>query len=324
MKKKKKINYFQIFLILLFMVSLIMYVKLYILNNEEPKVIDLPSSVTNVTWYEYGTLASMKFSSGSFLYNLEEDEIGEDGLRLCNRYYYNENNKTIRFDCANYTMKLISVSKYRLIMVISNGTGSKVYTYYNSKELTSYLMDNNINELTDEEIEKIMEDNDFTISKTNKSEDYKIAQLSKLSSIDELSIDQYLALKDSLEKSIVLVINPNMSVDSYDLIPLFMNWKNIYNDYKFYFVNGTKLTINDYDLLERDKVLKDYLVGLYDSNILIFEDGVYKRISVDVFIEGYEDKVFNCLNEECDQIEIKIYDSEREYSSIDEVLNRNL
>ena len=90
------------------------------------------------------------------------------------------------------------------------------------------------------------------------SDIYKNIQLSKLSSINELSIDSYISLKNSNKKAMVFLINPNMSIDSYDLIPVFMSWKNVYKDYEFYYVNGLNLSINDSYILNKDKVLKEY------------------------------------------------------------------
>lgn len=320
MKKldKKKINYFRVFLFLLLGISIILYLKIYILDsNISENVIDLPKEVTDNIWYEYDSLNTIKFSSGHFEYG-DEDSV----LNSCNKYFYSEKEKIINFDCKDYSMKLVSVSKYKLVLML-NGTNidSVVYTYYSSLDLVNYLIDNNIKNMTDEDIESIMDDNGFSISKVNNSVVYKNAQLSKLSSINELSIDDYISLKYNDSKAIVFLINPNMSVEAYDLIPIFISWKDKYDDYDFYYVDGSNLTVNDSDLLNRDKVLKDYLTGLYENNILIFSNNSYRRINVYVPNQEESDTVFNCMNEECDKIELIIYDSETVYDNLDDILD---
>ncbi|MBQ7105206.1 MAG: hypothetical protein IJN90_05055 [Bacilli bacterium] len=313
MKKKdnKKINYFRIFLFILLFVSLGLYIKLYVMAEEVKSTsVDLPIEVTDNIWYEYGTLNSIEFSSGKFKYSDKESS-----LNSCNRYYYNDINKVISLNCKSYTLELVSISKYKLILKINNDS----YIYYSSYDLTKYLMDNNINELSDSDIEEIMKDNDFLISKVNDSEVYKNIQVSKLSVLDELSIDGYLSLRDRKEKALVLLINPNMSMDAYDLIPIFISWKNIYTDYNFYYVNGRNLKVNDSYLLDNDKVLKDYLVGIYDSNILVFDNGDYQRVSVDIIKED-KDEVFNCNNKECLDYDLNIYDNEQRYENIEDIL----
>lgn len=315
MKKEnnKKINSYSKGLFLLLIVSLLLYLKLYVFADDlKSSSVDLPHSVTNNIWYEYGTLNKLEFNSSNFEYSDKDLDLSK-----CNKYYYNKNTNMINFNCKNYSMKLVSVSDYKMILVINN---KDVVTYYSSLELTKYLMDNNITNISDSDIKSIIEDNDFEISKIDNSDIYKNIQLSKLSSINELSIDSYISLKNSNKKAMVFLINPNMSIDSYDLIPIFMSWKNVYKDYEFYYVNGLNLSINDSYILNKDKVLKEYLVGLYDSNILIFDSGEYKRISVNI-VNKDDNHIFDCSNL-CSDIDLKIYDNETIYDDLDDVLSK--
>lgn len=313
-KDNKKINYSRIFLFILLFISLGLYIKFYVMAEEVKSTsVDLPIEVTDNIWYEYKSLNSIKFSSGKFEYSADDNP-----LNACKKYYYNDVNKVISLDCKSYTLELVSVSKYKMILNINN----EKYIYYSSYDLAKYLVDNNIDYISDEDIEDIMKDNDFTISKVNDSDVYKNIQVSKLSSIDELSIDGYLSLKDKKEKAFVLLIDPNMSIDAYDMIPIFISWKNIYTDYNFYYVNGTKLKVNDSYLLDNDKVLKDYLVGIYDSNVLIFENGDYRRVSVDVIKENNDKEVFDCNGEACSEYELNVYDNEQKYDSVEDILGK--
>lgn len=308
-----KINSYSRGLFLLLIFSLLLYLKLYVFADDLKSAnVDLPNKVTNKVWYEYGTLNELEFNSSNFEYSDIEEEFSK-----CNKYYYNDKTNVINFNCKNYSMKLVSVSDYKMILVINN---KEVVTYYSSLELTKYLMDNNITNISESDIKTIIEENDFKISKINNSAVYKNVQLSKLSSIDELSIDSYISLKNSKKKAIVFLINPNMSIESYDLIPIFMSWKDKYKDYEFYYVNGLNLGINDSYILNKDKVLKDYLVGLYDSNILIFDSGEYKRISVSI-VNKEDNYIFDCKNS-CNDIELKIYDNEKVYKDLNEVLSK--
>ena len=72
--------------------------------------------------------------------------------------------------------------------------------------------------------------------------------------------------------------------------------------------------------MNKDKVLKEYLVGLYDSNILIFDSGEYKRISVNI-VNKDDNHIFDCSNL-CSDIDLKIYDNETIYDDLDEVLSK--
>lgn len=315
--KKKGINYFRVFLFFLLLISTSLYVKLYVIADEVTVVDDLPSSVTNTTWYEYNSLSTLKFSSGTV------DSDDSKFLSTCNRYSYNKNNKIISFNCNGYSMKLVSVTKYKMIVVLSGlDINSTVFIYYNSLELINYLKDNNIDNISDEDIDFIMNEKSFDIEKDPDNIKYKSAQLSKLSSIDELSIDEYYLLKNDINNSIILLINENMSIDSYDLIPIFIDWKNTYTEYDFYYINGSGLSGADYDLLNRDEDLRKYLIGLDDNNILIFNNGNYKRVSVEIDIEKENEVIFNCFDD-CSEIELNIFDDENNYSSIDEILRED-
>lgn len=315
MKKKnnKKIKSYSTSLSILLIISLLLYLKLYVFADDIKSTSTyLPNSVTNSIWYEYGTLNKLEFNSSNFEYSDKDNDLSK-----CSKYYYNEETNIINFDCRNFSIKLISVSDYKMILVINN---KDVVTYYSSLELTKYLMNNNISNISDSDIKNIMKDNDFKISKVENSNVYKNIQLSKLSAINELSIDEYISLKNSNKNAMVFLINPNMSIDSYDLIPIFISWKDMFKDYDFYYVNGLNLDVNDSYILNRDKVLKEYLVGLYNSNILIFNSGDYKRISIDI-IDKDEDSIFDC-NNLCNDVNLKIYDNENVYEDIYDVLDK--
>lgn len=315
--KNKKVNFFNICLMILLIVSLTLYYFLFVRETDvDNKFIDLPSNVTNIIWYESNSLETLRFSSGSFEYNGDKFD-----LSTCKRYYYNEKDKVIEFNCNNYKMKLVSVTDYKLIVVIS-GKNMKpdVYTYYSSLDLVNYLIDNDIKNISNEDIKEIVEDNDFSISKLEDTDSYKNIQISKLSSINELSIDEYLTLSNTHEKAVVLLINPNMSVDSYDFIPVFLEWNSVFEDYNFYYVNGLDIDVSDEDLLDENEVLKDYLLGSYDCNILILEDDEYKRFSIDINVEE-SDNIFNCILDECFDVDIKIYDEDKEYKDIKDLLD---
>lgn len=315
--KNKKVNFFNICLMILLIVSLTLYYFLFVRETDvDNKFIDLPSNVTNIVWYESNSLETLRFSSGNFEYNGDKFD-----LSTCKRYYYNEKDKVIEFNCNNYKMKLVSVTDYKLIVVIS-GKNMKpdVYTYYSSLDLVNYLIDNDIKNISNEDIKEIVEDNDFSISKIEDTDSYKNIQISKLSSINELSIDEYLTFSNTHEKAVVLLINPNMSVDSYDFIPVFLEWNSVFEDYNFYYVNGLDIDVSDEDLLNENEVLKDYLLGSYDCNILILEEDEYKRFSIDINVEE-SDNIFNCILDECFDVDIKIYDEDKEYKDIKDLLD---
>ncbi len=284
-------------------------------DKKEKEIVDLPDEITDVAWYEYGSLNKLQFSAGKFEY-VSNDQNNK--LSSCNQYTYDAENNVVNLNCENYKIQITDVSKYRIIAILGgDGYSSAKHSFYNSLDLATYLTDNELINMSNEEIDEIMTEKDFTISKTTKSDEYKNAQLSKLSSLNELSVDEFMKIDG---KALTLLINPNMNIDSYDFIPIFIDWKNRYPDYSFYYINGYNLTMSDYDVLNNDPVLKDYLTGLYDNNILISNDGHYKRISVDLTLDGYEEKVFNCTDQECDAIDMHIYDDENEYESIEDVL----
>jgi len=313
--KKIKIDYLRLVLVIILFVSLGLYYFLFIKKDEKLNYNELPNSVTNVLWYEIDSLETIKFTSGNFEYNGENFKFD-----LCERYDYDRNNQVINFTCDNYTMKLVSVTDYKLIVVIrGKDIKPNVYTYYSSLDLVNYLNDNNIKNISNEDIKEIMEDNDFSISKKENTRVYKNIQISKLSSINELSIDEYLDMKKSKEKSVVFLLNPNMSVDAYDFIPIFIEWKNYNEDYNFYYVNGLDLIVNDMDLLESDSEFKDYLLGMHDSSILIFNDGKYDKYNVSIKLDD-NSNIFNCNLEDCFDVNIKIYNEKVKYRDIKEVL----
>lgn len=313
--KNKKVDYLKIVLIIMLVCSLTLYYFLFIKKDNKLSYNDLPNTVTNVVWYESNSLETIKFSTGNFEYSGEDLDLG-----LCERYDYDEKNHIINFNCDNYKMKLVSVSDYKLIMVISgDNMKPNVYTYYSSLDLVNYLIEHDIKNISNDDIKEIMEDNDFSISKKENTKLYKSIQVSKLSSINELSIDEYLDMKNSKEKNVVLLLNPNMSVDAYDFIPVFIEWKNHDKDYNFYYVNGLDLIINDLDLLENDEEFKDYLLGMHDGGILKFNDGKYDYYSVDIKIEDNEE-IFNCNLEDCFDNDITIYNEEIKYNGIENVL----
>lgn len=315
--KNRKVNFFNICLMILLILSLTLYYFLFVREDKsDNKIVDLPNNVTNIVWYESNSLETIRFSSGNFEYNGDKFD-----LSTCKRYYYNEKDKVIEFNCDNYKMKLISVTDYKLIVVISGkNMKSDVYTYYSSLDLVNYLIDSNIKNISNDDIKEIVEDNDFSISKIEDTDSYKNIQISKLSSINELSIDEYLTLEKMNEKAVVLLISPNMSVDLYDFIPVFLEWNNVFKDYNFYYVNGLEVVVSDEDLLEENEVLKDYLLSSYECNILILEDNEFKRYSVDISVEE-SNNIFNCILDDCFNVDIKIYDRDKEYKDIKELLD---
>ena len=311
----KKINYFRIFLFLLLLVSLFFYWKIYIRKDE--KISDLPEGITAYTWYNNSS--TIRFASGNFKY-VDKDENDKVNLSSCKKYSYDNKNTKITFDC-DYTMNIKSVSKYKMVLTLNNKDKKTDYTYYNSKDLVSYINKNNIKDVTDEVIEEIMRNNDFKELDINNNDKYKEVQLSKLSSIDELSIDEFVNLKNDTKKTIILLINPNMDILSYDLIPIFISWKDQYNDYEFYYINGNNVKVNDDILLSENEKLEEYLTGLHNASLLILNNDEYQRFDMEIIKENSEG-IFDCLGEDCKNITMRIYDESSNYNSLEEIINK--
>lgn len=70
-------------------------------------------------------------------------------------------------------MNIKSVSKYKMVLTLNNKDKKTDYTYYNSKDLVSYINKNNIKDVTDEVIEEIMSNNDFKELDINNNDKYK-------------------------------------------------------------------------------------------------------------------------------------------------------
>ncbi len=312
----KKINYFRIFLVLLLLVSLFFYWKIYIRKDE--KISDLPENITAYTWYNNSS--TIRFASGKFKY-VDKDENDKINLSSCKEYSYDEENTKITFDCDDYTMNIKSVSKYKMEVTLNDKDKNIDYTYYNSKDLVNYINKNNIKDVTDEVIEEIMRNNDFKELDIDDNDKYKEVQLSKLSSIDELSIDEFANLKKSTKKAIILLINPNMDMLSYDLIPIFISWKDQYSDYKFYYINGNNVKVNDDILLSENEKLEEYLTGLHNASLLVLDNDEYQRFDMEIIKENSEG-IFDCLGEECKNITIRIYDESSNYNSLEEIINK--
>ena len=312
----KKINYFRIFLFLLLLVSLFFYWKIYIRKDE--KISDLPEGITAYTWYNNSS--TIRFASGNFKY-VDKDENDKVNLSSCKKYSYDNKNTKITFDCDDYTMNIKSVSKYKMVLTLNNKDKKTDYTYYNSKDLVSYINKNNIKDVTDEVIEEIMRNNDFKELDINNNDKYKEVQLSKLSSIDELSIDEFVNLKNDTKKTIILLINPNMDILSYDLIPIFVSWKEQYSDYKFCYINGNNVKVNDDILLSKNEKLEEYLTGLHNASLLVLDNDEYQRFDMEIIKENSEG-IFDCLEEECKNIKIRIYDESGNYNSLEEIINK--
>ncbi len=312
----KKINYFRIFLFLLLLVSLFFYWKIYIRKDE--KISDLPEGITAYTWYNNSS--TIRFASGNFKY-VDKDENDKVNLSSCKKYSYDNKNTKITFDCDDYTMNIKSVSKYKMVLTLNNKDKKTDYTYYNSKDLVSYINKNNIKDVTDEVIEEIMRNNDFKELDINNNDKYKEVQLSKLSSIDELSIDEFVNLKNDTKKTIILLINPNMDILSYDLIPIFISWKDQYNDYEFYYINGNNVKVNDDILLSENEKLEEYLTGLHNASLLILNNDEYQRFDMEIIKENSEG-IFDCLGEDCKNITMRIYDESSNYNSLEEIINK--
>lgn len=312
----KKINYFRIFLVLLLLVSLFFYWKIYIRKDE--KISDLPENITAYTWYNNSS--TIRFASGKFKY-VDKDEKDKINLSSCKEYSYDEDSTKITFDCDDYTMNIKSVSKYKMEVTLNDKDKNIDYTYYNSKDLVNYINKNNIKDVTDEVIEEIMRKNDFKELDINNNDKYKEVQLSKLSSIDELSIDEFANLKKSTKKAIILLINPNMDMLSYDLIPVFISWKDQYSDYKFYYINGNNVKVNDDILLSENEKLEEYLTGLHNASLLVLDNDEYQRFDMEIIKENSEG-IFDCLGEECKNITMRIYDESSNYNSLEEIINK--
>ena len=75
-ENNKKINSYSKGLFLLLIVSLLLYLKLYVFADDlKSSSVDLPHSVTNNIWYEYGTLNKLEFNSSNFEYSDKVNEI---------------------------------------------------------------------------------------------------------------------------------------------------------------------------------------------------------------------------------------------------------
>ena len=202
-------------------------------------------------------------------------------------------------------MKLLKVDKYKLILMIDHDNKSTTVNYYKYKEIIDYMNENKITSITNNEIEK-----NINIPKKINDNDYKNAQMNKLTVIKELTISE---LNEILKgnDSFILIINPNMKTTSYDFIPIFINWMNNNDDYNYYYINGNNINSNDQTLLDQfeDENIKEYITGLNDLNIIKVKDNKYsfKNISINTTIN--HNRVFDCKNE-CENIDLIIKDGE--------------
>ena len=289
---------FRIILYILLFGCIVTYIKLYILDYKIEKYVDLPKNVTEVKWYRFNDKSTLEFSVGNI-------KISDKKMEKCTKYSYDKKSKKIVFNCNDYSMKLLKVDKYKLILMIDHDNKSTTVNYYKYKEIIDYMNENKITSITNNEIEK-----NINIPKKINDNDYKNAEMNKLTVIKELTISE---LNEILKgnDSFILIINPNMKTTSYDFIPIFINWMNNNDDYNYYYINGNNINSNDQTLLDQfeDENIKEYITGLNDLNIIKVKDNKYsfKNISINTTIN--HNRVFDCKNE-CENIDLIIKDGE--------------
>ncbi len=279
---------------------IITYIKIYVIDVRKNKYVDLPKKVTDVRWYKYDDYSTLEFSVGNIKTNDEK-------LSKCTKYTYDSKDKKIILNCNEYNMKLISVSKYKLMIMVDQGTKSDTVTYYKYKEIIDYMIENEIDTISEDDIEENIE-----LPKRINDSDYRNAQMNKLTTVKELTINELNDVLHSTSNSLILIINPNMKTTSYNIIPIFVNWKNKYNNYKYYYINGKSLNANDKILLEQfdDLSINDYIVGLNDLNMIHVKDREYKFINVSINTIIEHNEVFDC-DDDCDDIDISLKDGEK-------------
>ena len=291
---------FRAILYILLFGCIVAYIKLYILDSKLNIYIDLPKSVTDVKWYKYNDKSTLEFSVGNI-------KSTNKKLSKCTKYSYDKKSKIISLNCNEYSMKLSSVDKYKLVLTIDYGNKSNTITYYKYKEIIDYMNDNNLTTITNGEIEEKVD-----IPKKINDNDYINAEMNKLTVIKELTISD---LEDKLKgnNSLILIINPNMKISSYDFIPIFISWLDIINDYSFYYINGKNININDQTLLDQfeDERIKDYVIGLNDLNIIQVKDNKYRFLNISINTTINHNKVFDC-KDECKDIDLIIKDGDKE------------
>ena len=300
-------KFLRIVLYMILIISIVFYIKIYLYDDKKNDQVDLPANIKNIVWYEYDSLDTIKFNLGKL-------NATDKLLKKCKNYSYEDN--IIDLNCS-YDIKIKSVDDYRLNLVITGKTKSYDKTYYKYKKIIEYMKDNNLKDISNEEIESII-----NIEKNVNIKEYKSASMSKLSSLNQLSVDEYLD-KVKKDNNIILILNPNMNLESFDMIPIYLHWSKNYNDYNFYYIDGSNLSVSDEELLNHyeDKTFKELLVGMNDASIVITGEK-YAVINYEFITQINHTQIFDCKDEECDQIEYKLYVDNNEYNSLNEILKR--
>ena len=291
---------FRIILYLLLVGCIITYVKLYIIDKPKNNYVDLPKKVTDVKWYKFNDQSTIEFSIGNI-------KTTDDSLAECTKYSYDKKNNKITLNCNEVDMKLLNVDKYKLMLMMDRGNKSTTITYYKYKEIIDYMNENNLTSITESEIEE-----NVILPKKINSNDYKNAEMNKLTVIKELTVSD-LSEKLNGNNNIILIINPNMKTSSFNMIPIFINWMENYDNYSFYYINGNNININDQTLLDQldDTNIKDYIVGLNDLNIIQVKDNKYEFLNISINTTINQDTVFDC-KDDCNEIDLTIKRGEEE------------
>lgn len=302
---------FRIILYILFIISIITYVKIYIIDEQINVNNDLPSKINGLVWYSEEDGSTLEFVNGKI-------KSSDKKLDNCDYNYILDSNK-IYLKCLNIDYKVLDINSYRMIISYDNSKTTVTKKYYKYKEIIDYMKENKLKDISEDEINKII-----NIKNKISDVDYKSAQISKLTAINQLSIDEYINLKMNDKNAIVLILNKNMSVNSYNFIPIFISWMNKYSQYSYYYVDGNNININDEEILknidDNNKDLKDYLISDYDLNILIIRNEEYKVFNISL-LDNYDmNKVFNCNYDECDLYKLRIINEDNEYDNIEEII----
>jgi len=311
MKNKKNLMV-RIFFIVMLLGSLCLYFRLYI--YEDKNYHELPSDIVDHLWYRNDNTSTLKFINGRFEYRNKDNR---DILKECHKYDYDKKNKVINLDCDTYKIKISEVTKYHLEILLKSERALIQLDFYNDEKIVKYLVNNALDNLSDEEIEKIINFND-----ENKFNDnYKNIQISKLSVINEISIDTLLSMKNKKDDAIILLINKGWDNSYYDFIPVFLNWRNLYKDFNYYYIDANKLTSVDQDLLINDEDFKDYLND-DQIEVVIFKNGKYNHYFINIS-NSISDGIFDCRDNDCNLIIDKIWNEDISYNKIEELLNNS-
>ncbi len=310
--KDKKNLVVKIFFIIMLLGSLCLYFRLYI--YEDKNYHEMPSNIVGHIWYKNDNTATLKFVDGRFEYRNRDNR---DILNECHKYDYDKNNKVVNLDCDAYTIKINEVTKYHLEISLKSERALIQLDFYNDERIVNYLVDKAIDNLSDEEIEEKISFN----GENKYNDNYKNVQISKLSIINEISIDTLLSMKNKKDDAIILLINKGWNNSYYDFIPVFLNWRNLYKNFNYYYIDANKLTSIDRDLLINDEDFKGYL---NDDQIefVIFKEGKYSHYYVNIS-NSVSDGIFDCRDDECNLIIDKVWNEDASYDKIDELLSNS-